>query len=136
MSARRMPFRGAPLTSCTNREASSIENQEDRLESKRTCVQRAKEGTIGELADASELQRPCLLGFRCESAIFDSSESGPTIGLMGAAARRDTLVPRGEKPGEGGKDIESAVADVNPSSCREGGGGGCFTGKILSRQPC
>ena len=39
-----MPFRGSLLTCCINREAPSIGNGEDRLESKNAGVQQAKEG--------------------------------------------------------------------------------------------
>ena len=39
-----MPFRGALLTSCTNREVHSMENREGGLEPKHTGVRRAKEG--------------------------------------------------------------------------------------------
>ena len=159
MSAGRMTFRGSPLTSYANREASSIENREGGLESKRTRVQRAKEGgkcyefsaenrgescayttmysprsvTAGELVGASELQRPYLLRFRCESTIFDSSESGPTIGLMGAAASGTTWFPVEEWLRKRGWDFESTVAGCEPVElsrrCE-----GSFTGKILSRQ--
>lgn len=63
-------------------------------------------------ATAGEQQgRSCLLGFLCESTIFDSRGKS-TIGLMGAAARRDNLVPMGER---GGRDFKSTVAGRKPA---------------------
>ena len=58
-----------------------------------------RSAATGELAGASERLRACLFWFHLSS--------GPTIGLMGAAARRDNLVPRA---GRGNPDFESTVA--------------------------
>ena len=104
----RVPFGGGPLTGSTFRietRAFSERNRgryhevsaETRWES---CAYTAVYSPRSAATAGEQQGRPCLLGFLCESTIFDSRGKS-TIGLMGAAARRDNLVPHGGKGGKG-----------------------------------